>query len=255
MQHELRSTSAYFITLTYDTDHLSFAAKSRRPTLVKRHLQLFFKRVRKAHEKGKNDRSNSDIKYFAVGEYGSKNKRPHYHVILFNADIQRLVSANEAAALRFTQFDGAFPVQLKHWNHGHGTFGQVSGASVGYTLKYMSKPKQKVQTVLPEFRVMSKGLGADYLAPSIASWHHSDLKERMYCTTRDGKKLAMPRYYKDKIYDEYQRQIVGHHQRLELLARQEKALMEDANYWHNLTQKMNHAYQVMYAKSLINRNL
>lgn len=42
------------------------------------HLQKFFKRLRKKFGEG--------IRYFACGEYGSKNGRPHYHALLFNFD-------------------------------------------------------------------------------------------------------------------------------------------------------------------------
>jgi len=31
----------------------------------------------------------------------------------------------------------------------------------------------------------------------------------MHCTLPDGKKIAMPRYYKNKIYDEYTRIMFG----------------------------------------------
>lgn len=31
----------------------------------------------------------------------------------------------------------------------------------------------------------------------------------MYLNIEDGKKIAMPRYYKNKIYDEHTRQLVG----------------------------------------------
>lgn len=31
-------------------------------------------------------------------------------------------------------------------------------------------------------------------------WHKADLNNRMYCTTSDGKKISMPRYYKNKLY-------------------------------------------------------
>ena len=33
-------------------------------------------------------------------------------------------------------------------------------------------------------------------------WHKDDLENRMYCVLRDGKKISMPRYYKDKMYTE-----------------------------------------------------
>lgn len=59
-----------FLTLTYNNENLP---KNR--TLVKRDLQLFWKRLRKTGAK---------IRYIACGEYGPKTLRPHYHAIIFN---------------------------------------------------------------------------------------------------------------------------------------------------------------------------
>lgn len=66
-QHEFNS----FITLTYNDENLPEGG-----TLVKRDLQLFFKRLRK-------NIAPSKVRYFAVGEYGDSGRRPHYHVALF----------------------------------------------------------------------------------------------------------------------------------------------------------------------------
>lgn len=66
-QHEENA----FITLTYNDDNLPKGG-----TLVKRDLQLFFKRLRKRIAPKK-------VRYFAVGEYGDRGRRPHYHVALF----------------------------------------------------------------------------------------------------------------------------------------------------------------------------
>lgn len=144
MQEEKRSISAHFITLTYDTKNVSIS-KNGFMSLKKRNLQLFFKRLRKAHGV-KNAYEGKRIKYFAVGEYGGKSRRPHYHVILFNAKIDLIQEA---------------------WNLGSVHYGVVSGASVGYTLKYMSKkkkvPEHKNDDRQPEFSLMSKGLGENYI--------------------------------------------------------------------------------------------
>ncbi len=53
-----------------------------------------------------------------------------------------------------------------------------------------------------EFSVMSKGLGSNYLTKQMITWHKNDLEKRMYVPIKDGKKIAMPRYYKDKMYNE-----------------------------------------------------
>lgn len=159
MEEEKRCSSAFFLTLTYDPmkvpmsprgfmtldssidqetgeiHHMKIKKKDGTTGYVretKRDLQLFFKSLRKANSLRK-------IKYYAVGEYGGKTKRPHYHIILFNADITTVQNA---------------------WTKGQIHYGNVSGASVGYTLKYMSKPKtvpkHKNDDRLPEFSIMSK---------------------------------------------------------------------------------------------------
>lgn len=55
-------------------------------------------------------------------------------------------------------------------------------------------------------------------------WHISDLKNRMYVVTQDGKKVSMPRYYKNKLYTEEQRKAVGFAARQGMLERMEKAI-------------------------------
>lgn len=175
---------AQFITMTYDTRHVGITQNGFM-TLVKTDVQKFMKRVRK--------RENSDkslIKYFVVGEYGGQTMRPHYHMIVFNAKLEWLSSS---------------------WDKGQMHFGEVTGASIGYCLKYMMK-KGKIPMHLnddrqPEFRLMSKGLGANYLTRSMIAWHKADTENRMYVNVGDGKKATMPRYYKNKIWSDGEREI------------------------------------------------
>ena len=75
-EYSLHEHKGIFLTLTYDDKHI--------PTfqsVIKKDLQDFIKRLRKKIYPRK-------IKYFACGEYGSKNNRPHYHLILFGVDNQ-----------------------------------------------------------------------------------------------------------------------------------------------------------------------
>lgn len=65
--------SAAFTTLTYDD-------ANKPPTLDKRELQLWLKRLRKHHARSKTARP---IRFFACGEYGTATDRPHYHAILY----------------------------------------------------------------------------------------------------------------------------------------------------------------------------
>lgn len=193
--HEKTTITAQFVTLTYDTDNVPITNKGFM-NLSKVDLQLFFKRLRE-HPKNKElFKQGYPIKYYAAGEYGTKSFRPHYHIILFNAQIETIAPS---------------------WNKGDVHYGEVTGASIGYTLKYISKPSKiplhQNDDRLKEFSLMSKKLGSNYLTKQMVQWHKNDLVNRMYVTI-DEKKITMPRYYKDKIYQDHERnEIKYHHQK------------------------------------------
>lgn len=154
-------------------------------TLVKKDFQDFMKRLRKHHG------NKTKIKYWACGEYGSKNVRPHYHAIIYNLEPELLTKA---------------------WTLGDVHIGNVSGASIAYTTKYMHKgkiiPMHKNDDRVPEFSLMSKKLGSNYLTPQIIKYHQEDIT-RNYLTLEGGHKIALPRYYREKIYSEKQRKSQG----------------------------------------------
>lgn len=193
MQEYRTAQTAYFVTLTYNTDHVPITARGFM-SLQKTDLQKFFKRLRKYESK--HNKNNRKITYYACGEYGTKTRRPHYHAILYNATPQGIERA---------------------WTLGDLHLGQVNEASVGYTLKYMCKdpanpiPAHKNDDRQPIWSIMSKGIGANYLTTAKKTWHKRNLLERMYIPIEDGKKIAMPRYYKQKIYTDHERQHIAKH--------------------------------------------
>lgn len=69
-------TDNCFLTLTYADKHLP-TLDDGTPTLKPEDLRNFWKRLRK-------EISPLKIRYYAVGEYGDDNFRPHYHAALFN---------------------------------------------------------------------------------------------------------------------------------------------------------------------------
>lgn len=194
------SISSFFITLTYDSSHINFERNdgklSSRPTVRKRCLQLFFKRLRRLHDR--RYPNSPRLKYYAVAEYGEKKWRPHYHIILFNAKAELILNAWR---------------DDKGKNIGEVHFGEVNEATCAYTLKYVMKgkrvPAYKNDDRQREFSLISKGIGLSYLTEQKVRWHINDLENRMYVTTRDFKKVSMPRYYKLKIYTDEQRKIAG----------------------------------------------
>lgn len=245
LQEEKISQSAYFLTLTYDTKHVPLT-RSGYMTIKKRDVQLFFKRLRKAHGEYYREfnpktfryvkkwrSSGPAIKYYTVGEYGSKYNRPHYHAIVFNAQVEKIQPA---------------------WELGHVYYGTVTGGSVGYCLKYMCKkgkiPMHAKDDRIKEFGLMSKGLGKNYITEAMRKWHLSDMDNRMYCNLTDGKKISMPRYYKDKIYTEEQRKRIAFFQKLRYENEQREAEKSGGeNYWHFRAEAVKAAFISMDYKS------
>lgn len=247
MQESRVSDSSYFITLTYDYEHVCIK-KSGQLSLFKADLQGFFKRLRQSHVRGDDRRfkrsvllrngyskRSKPLKYFAVGEYGGRTKRPHYHIILFNADLELMITPTMRKVLELSNYDGTKPMECKQWKKGHVTIGRISDASVGYTLKYINKDKKQRIPLFkgdlrePEFAVMSKGIGKSYLKESIIAWHKADLENRMYVNVAGGKKASMCRYYKDRLYSLEERLISARHQvkRLEDAARKKSRFVYD----------------------------
>lgn len=185
IQEEKVSANAHFVTLTYDTSTVPIS-KNGFMTLDKSDLQKFFKRLRKLCP-------NETIKYYAVGEYGTNNKRPHYHAIVFNVPDSKLYA--EAWTLSNSQI-GSVHV------------GQVTQNSVAYTMKYIDKANFRKQhgrdDRLPEFPLMSKKLGDNYITDATVKYHKENLD--VNCLTKiGGERIAMPRYYREKILSDQEK--------------------------------------------------
>lgn len=181
LQEDKRSDTSHFVTLTYDTKFVPISENGFM-TLRKSDFQKYMKRLRKLCP-------GADLKYYAVGEYGTNRHRPHYHAIIFGVpDIELFAEA--------WKLDGN--------SLGAVHVGTVSGESIAYTLKYIDKQSGKLlygsrDDREPEFPLMSKRLGNNYITQATVDYHRSDLS-RMYLTRPGGNRIAMPRYYRGKIF-------------------------------------------------------
>lgn len=178
LAHEMEvSSSAFFITLTYDNEHLPPGEE-----VSKRDLQLFIKRLRKV---------NPGIRYFAIGEYGTEKGRPHYHAVIFNLINLDLITNS------WTDHNGH---PLGHIVGDRATMGRIR-----YMVEYMALP-QKENGKAKAFRIMSRrpGIGFSYVK-KWAGFHKARSDSVIYQFSTPN---AMPRYYKDKIYNVHQRALV-----------------------------------------------
>lgn len=193
-----------FITLTYAPEYLPFDCG-----LVKRDFQLFMKRLRKKYP-------NKKIKFYMCGEYGDKNKRPHYHAILFGHNFEDWVYLGDT--------DSGNPLYTSPtlqgiWKKGYVQVGTVTRESAGYVARYCMKKingplKEEIDErtglkhyerldslsgqiveVLPEYSTMSRG-GTDGrgIAYDWISRFTSDVYPKDY-TTINGVRVKPPRYY------------------------------------------------------------
>lgn len=190
LQEEKNCISSCFVTLTYDTYAVPIS-KNGFLTLRKKDFQDYMKRLRKLCP-------GHTLKYYVAGEYGSKTNRPHYHAIIFNVPENRLLF--DAWSIAGT------PIGSLH-------VGSVSGDSIAYTMKYIDKPNFQKRHARddrePEFSLMSKGLGKNYLSDDTVNYHKADVS-RMYVTKLSGHKVPMPRYYRNKIFtDAEKKQQIG----------------------------------------------
>lgn len=118
----------YFVTLTYNDNHL-FSNE-----LNKKDLQNFIKYLRRYLSF-----EQENLKFFATGEYGSKNQRPHFHVCLFMNKQLNLFPLNNKSNLY------TCPFLSKCWkNKGFISVGYDKlGSSFGYTFNYSTKSLTK----------------------------------------------------------------------------------------------------------------
>lgn len=195
LQQELkRSDSAIFLTLTYSDDHVPWTEEGTQ-TLNYKHHQNFIKSLRKAAIKRADLGGfiNKSLKYYAVGEYGEETERPHFHYILFN-----LLGVHKT------------PEFLEMvWQKGKTDVLPVTNGTIGYVCGYVHKRHQfeTDDPRLPTRAFQSKGLGDNYITPQIKQYYQK--KEIPYLQVEGGQKIAMPKYYKDKLYNLDNKAIVN----------------------------------------------
>lgn len=175
----------YFITLTYDTKHVNIT-KHGFMTLHKPDLQAYIARLKKLNE--------YPIKYYAVGEYGEKKSRPHYHLIVFGI-------LEEKSIWEAWMDEENTPI-------GDVQIGAVQTESVAYTCKYIDKeakiPVHARDDRQKEFSLMSKGIGKDYLSDAIIDYHSDYLRNSTY--KNNGFDRPLPRYFRQILWTDEQRQ-------------------------------------------------
>lgn len=183
-----------FITLTYDDEHLPADA-----SINKRHLQLFWKKLRKHYP---------PFRYFACGEYGEERLRPHYHALLFGLDFS---DARTHKEVKNGHDYYRSPILDLIWGKGDCEITDLNYTTAQYVTKYVMKKIFGDQakdhytrvdditgeefTVQPEQSWMSRrpGIGAKWFDRFGGDCFPED------SVTHLGKKFPVPKYYDERL--------------------------------------------------------
>lgn len=230
--------TAYFITLTYDQEHVprhkytlgtydpltdTFVNESTGEVIdvfeVQESLSLepddlknFFKILRQDQVRNHN---GNKIRFYACGEYGSLTHRPHYHAIVYSLVLDDLKPYGASPKETGDSFQYYVSDRLDAiWGRGRVLVANVSWETCAYVARYILKKQSTKESdfyemfnIYPEFTRMSR-------KPGIARQWFEDHPNEVYPEDRihlamknSGKTIRPPKYY-DKLYDaEYPEQM------------------------------------------------
>lgn len=182
--------SNYFITLTYSPGNLPCKefAEGYQPCFRKRDYQLFFKRLRKHYE------GRCKLRFFLSTEYGERTLRPHAHAVIFNVP-------DDLFTFR--------KVLESTWKLGRIQADCLNMQRMGYVSKYIMKQHflDDLSSKDPRspFMMCSQGIGRCY-AEIYGDSHRGPNGLLPFSFGFDSIRFALPRYLKNKIFSEEERQ-------------------------------------------------
>ncbi len=213
--HEARThgNNNSFITLTYNRNHLPKDA-----SLNHVDFQTFIRSLRKRCNgcKKKSDPGYQEIRYYMCGEYGRATEangfiaRPHYHAILFGIDFREDRTPHQMRGDNQTYRSGLLE---KAWTKGYSEIGNVTFKSAAYVARYIIKKQKKEDHPIfdsktgeitghkkQEYTAMSlkPGIGKKFFEENIGDIFPCD-----YVMLEAGKKLQVPKYYKESLKKQY----------------------------------------------------
>lgn len=192
------TTNGKFVTMTFSDEaiiKLEKAVIEENPTLkgydldnaiATQGVRWFLERWRKEYK--------TSVRHWLVTELGQKRtERIHIHGILWT-------DVNKPTVEKIWQY-GNVNKRDKNWEKNY-----VSERTVNYIVKYISKADEKHKYYNPKV-LTSKGIGMHYInRPDHKRNKFKGKDTRETYTTRQGIKLALPKYYRNKIYTEEQKE-------------------------------------------------
>lgn len=189
--HEAQIHPGIFLTLTYNDENL----KSDR--LMLHDFQQFMDTLRKNRTRGITDpdlKNQLSIPYMVTGEYGEKNKRPHWHALLFNY-VPRDAVEDRKTELGHTIWRSDLITKL--WGKGATEFGEITLDSANYTARYAAKKLVHGQDEEHEYHPIHKTSSKHAIGKSWIQKHWFRTFENGNIILPNGQPCKIPRYYVD----------------------------------------------------------
>lgn len=158
MQEKKHHENAMFLTLTYSDEKVP-----RYGSLNRSHLQTFWKDLRRRIDY---HYGSEKIKFYYVGEYGSKTQRPHYHAILYGGPVELYARRYEKDVARSGGPQFISPDLDAVWEYGLHRYSEVTFESAAYVARYaLKKVAGTVEGpgLVREFSGVSRGLGREWI--------------------------------------------------------------------------------------------
>lgn len=206
-------TNGKFVTLTFNESSLT-ELKSKFPQLKGYALEnaaavlgvrRFLERWRKKYKKS--------VRHWLVTELGqTSTERIHIHGIIWTDKIEDI-------SIKWKY--GHINIGKQRWNLGkliQDGEHYINRRSINYMVKYLSKADPIHKEYIPKM-MNSAGIGKNYTSTKRAKQnHYKKNNTRTYYKTPEGLKLSLPIYYRNKIYNDEQREQLW----MELLDKQER---------------------------------
>lgn len=201
--------STLFIGLTYEDAHIPMT-DDYLPTLWPEDVKYWLRMIRR--------KSPTPLRYYALGEYGTDTGRPHYHVHLFGdypLPERHCVYGEEQDGIHCMHHcpvDCFVKVIRYYWPHGHATVYPCTPADLAYTtLHHVIGKEPPFKGQHPVWTSMSKqpGIGSAYFDNKNAVDHIFQNGVISHTYTPTGQVTPLPRYYRDKIFTEAEREYLN----------------------------------------------
>lgn len=185
LSEEVRNDpNVIFVTLTISNESWEKLRKkysySTEEDYIKKMVRLFLERIRKKTKKS--------IKHWLTTERGEKNtERYHLHGLVWGDERGLLTT--------------------RHWQYGFVYIGDyVNEKTCNYVTKYITKRDEKHKDFVP-ITLCSAGIGKGYLKRSDSKLNrYRENKTNETYRLRNGVKINLPIYYRNKIYSEEERE-------------------------------------------------